>query len=356
MRFLVAFFVTVLVLVGGYVGAGLALLGAPIPAEYWVREMITIKRQLADEIVAPQGRILLSGGSSTLFGVDADAASRRLDRPVFNYGLHAGLGLPSILKAVGGAAKRGDDVVLMLEPAYFRCHPKFTEWQVANLVGWDHDTVAAMGPLDRLELVSAIPPGMLVQMAQAKAQARFSPDRVAVRLAALDDARVLEKFRKRSAPTRFEYSAYHLNDRGDLQRIEGTRFTGRGVSVGAPNTVCEETFRQLAAFRDEMKAKGARLFFANTPYIGTPATVDMGLLRKGEETFRRQMAPLGCVIDRRQDLVFPLDHFFNTALHLNAQGRARRTELLVEALATQVLRGPCGITAAVPAAVPPPAS
>jgi hypothetical protein len=350
MRFLVAFFLTVLVLVGGYVGLGLALLGAPIPAEYWVREMMTIKRQLASEIVAPQGRILVAGGSSTLFGVDAEAASRRLDRPVFNYGLHAGLGLPTILQAVGSAVKRGDDVVLMLEPAYFRCHPRFTEWQVANLVGWDHEAVAAMGPLDKLELVSAIPPAMLVQMVQAKAQLRFSPDSVALRTATLDDARVLQKFRQRPVPTQFEYSAYHLDDRGDLQRIDGTRYSGRGVSVGQPNNVCDDTFARLAGFRDEMKAKGARLFFANTPYIGTPASVDMALLRKGEETFRRQMAPLGCVIDRREDLVFPLDHFFNTALHLNDVGRARRTALLVDALRTQVLGGTCGATASAPAA------
>jgi hypothetical protein len=350
MRFLLAFFLTVLVLVGSYLGLGLALLGAPIPAEYWVREMITIKRQLASELVAPQGRILLGGGSSTLFGVDALAASRQLDRPVFNYGLHAGLGLPTLLQAVGGAARRGDDVVLMLEPAYFRCHPKFTEWQVANLVGWDREAVTAMGPLDKLELVSAIPPAMLVQMVQARAEAHFSPERVAARMATLDDARVLDRFRKRPAPTHFEYSAYHLDERGDLQRIEGTRYSGRGVSVGQPNTVCEDTFARLAAFRDDMQAKGVRVFFANTPYIGTRETVEMSLLHKGEDIFLRQIAPLGCVIDRREDLVFPLDHFFNTALHLNEQGRARRTDLLVKALASQVLRGPCAATTAVPAA------
>lgn len=342
MRFLFAFLLTLLVLVGGYLGLGFALLGAPIPAEYWVREMITIKRQLASEIVAPRGRVLLGGGSSTLFGVDAAEASRRLDRPVFNYGLHAGLGLHSILQAVGDAARRGDDVVLLLEPAYFRCNPKFTEWQVANLVGWDHEAVAAMSPLRKLELLSAIPPGMLLQMAEAMVLIRLEPQRVAARTAVLDDAKVLERFRARPVPTTFEYSAYHLDDRGDLLRTEGTRYSGRGVSVGQPYAVCEDASAMLAAFRDEMKGKGVQVYFANTPYIGTPSTVDLGLLRKGEEAFRRQMAPLGCLIDRREDLVFPLDEFFNTALHLNEQGRARRTQLLVDALSAQALAVSCG--------------
>src|ERR1035437_6583536 len=44
-------------------------LPAPISAEYWVRELIGIKRILANSIVSP--RIIILGGSSTLFSIDA---------------------------------------------------------------------------------------------------------------------------------------------------------------------------------------------------------------------------------------------------------------------------------------------
>ena len=46
------------------------LIDAPIAAEYWIAELITVKRELAKEY-AGKNKIIVAGGSSTLFSVNA---------------------------------------------------------------------------------------------------------------------------------------------------------------------------------------------------------------------------------------------------------------------------------------------
>ena len=56
----------------GYFTAHCAIilfLPAPLPAAYWVREMVVIKRHQAD--LMPSPKIVFLGGSSVLFGIDA---------------------------------------------------------------------------------------------------------------------------------------------------------------------------------------------------------------------------------------------------------------------------------------------
>src|SRR5258705_7873836 len=110
-------------------------LPAPIPAEYWVREMIGVKRMLASSISTP--RIIFLGGSSTLFGIDASQVEEETGIRAMNMGMHAGMRLERVLSVGEDTARRGDILVLALEHIFYNCDRSWNSWQVTNALAWD---------------------------------------------------------------------------------------------------------------------------------------------------------------------------------------------------------------------------
>src|SRR2546430_777789 len=96
------------------------LLPSPISAEYWARELIVVKEKLASMICCSP-RIIFLGGSSTLFGIDAEEVTARIGLPTMNMGLHAGLRLDRVLSVGEHVVRRGDVLVLALEVGYYSC-------------------------------------------------------------------------------------------------------------------------------------------------------------------------------------------------------------------------------------------
>ncbi len=340
MKFIKSFFVSAFVACGVYYLAVVMLVDAPVPAEYWVAEMITIKKELVKEY-AGRRKIIIAGGSSALFGVNAEYASAQLDMPVINFGLHAGLRLEKILQEMSVVVERGDFLILSLEPPYYDCNSKLNSWQVSNIVGWDHDAWKEMNYLEKSEFVSLVSPALLGQMLVAEILKKFYPARISDRLAALDNSLVLSRFRVRTVPAIFKYSAYNLNKHGDMLRAEGSKFKGQGYDFSNPSHVCDKTANHLMGFVDSMRKRGVQVYFANTPYIASEVGLDT--LRRGELSFRQEFTRIGCIIDRREDLVFDRKYFFDTHLHLNVEGRSLRTDLLIKAILNKVLSETCGL-------------
>lgn len=321
-----------------YYAAVLIFIDAPIPTEYWVGEMITIKQELVKKY-AGKTKIIIAGGSSTLFGIDAEYASKQLDMPVINFGLHAGLRLEKILQEASAVVERGDFLVLPLEPPYYDCYKKLSRWQVENIIGWDHDAWEKMDYLEKGKFISLVSPSTFGQMVVADIQRRFLPAKIDDRLTSLDNSLVLSRFRARTMPQVFKYSAYHLDNHGDMLRTEGAQFKGFGRDVSEPRHVCDKTVNLLVNFVDGMKKKGVHVYFANTPYIAVGVGKDE--VRKDEVSFQKEFASVGCFIDKREDLVFDRKYFFNTDLHLNAEGRALRTDLFINAIRKNILSWAC---------------
>jgi len=70
MKFIQSFFISTLIAFISYYTLVLILIDAPVPAEYWVGEMLIIKKELVKKH-AGKNKIIIAGGSSTLFGIDA---------------------------------------------------------------------------------------------------------------------------------------------------------------------------------------------------------------------------------------------------------------------------------------------
>ncbi len=78
----------------------------------------TAKSKWADSLRGPDSTpiTICVGGSATGFGIDADYASRELNWPLVNFGLHAGMGAEVLTGFALSQAKKGDTLVVMLEP------------------------------------------------------------------------------------------------------------------------------------------------------------------------------------------------------------------------------------------------
>jgi len=337
MQFLKSFFVSALIVCVAYFSILFSLIEAPVPAEYWVAEMISVKKEL---IRAQTGnnKIIIAGGSSTLFGIDAEYASAQLGIPVFNFGLHAGLRLEKILREVDTVVEHGDYLILALEPSFYRCYPRWTLWQMNNVVGWDHDAWREMSYFGKIEFAATVSPGLLGQMIIATAQKMLHSPEIGRRLDALDNDLILSKFRARIMSDDFQYSAYNLDAHGDLLGTKGSRIKVPENDLSKPDHICDEAAGQLARFVEKMRVRGVQVYFANIPLY---ARSGLDAMQKGESSFVRELTPIGCIIDKRENIIFDQKHFFNSVYHLNSEGRSIRTDLLIQAIRKNILSGSC---------------
>ncbi|MEO7934281.1 MAG: hypothetical protein ABIT76_14095 [Chthoniobacterales bacterium] len=96
------------------------------PDTRWLLDLVQIKADaLKKSQNAPQ-RILVVGGSSVLFGVDAVLLQKETGRSSINLGLAANLGALFMLGYAEDSAKSGDLVVLSIEPDLFDSAPAAT--------------------------------------------------------------------------------------------------------------------------------------------------------------------------------------------------------------------------------------
>ena len=75
----------------------------------------SIKARAALAETMGTGKIVLAGGSGVRAGLSAKKISTAIDKDVLNFGLHAGLGAPLLLRATREVLEPGDSVILFLE-------------------------------------------------------------------------------------------------------------------------------------------------------------------------------------------------------------------------------------------------
>jgi hypothetical protein len=303
---------------------------SPISAEYWVRELIVIKRMLANSISSP--RIIFLGGSSTLFSIDAKQIEETTGVRAMNMGVHAGMRLEQVLSVGEDVARRGDILVLALEHVFYSCNREpWNGWQVTNALAWDKSYFDRLPLLTRIGAIfSGGSPMLAVKILTAKFGSIIAPEAYAGRFQALAPIDVIwEHYRSGNfRPRTFLYSAYNVDDRGDIQKNIGVEWRGRGIPANEPSNVCHYTLSILANFVARMKDKGVRVLVAHTPYLieGTPRAG----WQEAEANFSRDISSTGAIIlDRREELFLPRAYFFNTELHLNQVGRRERTKIMI---------------------------
>jgi hypothetical protein len=303
---------------------------SPIAAEYWVREMLVVKSRLAESIPSP--RIIFIGGSSVLIGIDAVEVEKETGTPTMNMGLHAAIRLDRILQIGEQMARPGDIFVLSLEHSFYSCDQKYwNDWQVRNALAWDREYFNSFPVETRVKAIySSGEPFLMLDILASKAARVFRPKIYASRMQALaPPEEIWARYQSGELRNSKEvYSAYKVDDHGDWQGISTERFSGPGVLADEPSDICPEELALLTAFVSRMKDKGVRVIFAHTPYLVDGARAEGW--QEAEARFSRSVAITGAeLLDRREELFFPREDFFNTKLHLNENGRRKWTNSIV---------------------------
>lgn len=308
-------------------------LPAPIVSEYWLRELIVIKTMLANSISSP--RIIFLGGSSTLFGIDASQVEKTSGMPAVNMGLHAGMRLERVLLIGEQVVRRGDVVILLLEPNFYSCDENaWNDWQVGNALAWDRQYFDSLPLETRIGAIfSAGSLTMMMRILAGNVESLVAPKHHSERTRALAPGEAISAdYRSGKLRTQnFENSAYNIDDLGDMLNTEGQRYSGLAGRNTEPRDICPSVLATLANFVGQMRDRGVRVVVAHTPYLidGPP---EIGW-REAEARFSSKLASTGAeLLDRREELFFARADFFNTNLHLNQTGRDKRTKIAIEDL------------------------
>jgi hypothetical protein len=102
----------------------------------WTASLYERKTRVAE--AEPSPRILVVGGSGTLFSFDAEIAQHRVGKPVFNFGTHAGLGLSYILDRAARILRPDDTVLLAPEYELLMPDSSANEYAIQMTAFYDH--------------------------------------------------------------------------------------------------------------------------------------------------------------------------------------------------------------------------
>jgi hypothetical protein len=304
-----AFFISllqVIVLTAAMIALIFAAIG-PDPDHYFAGSLLQL------ELIknTPGPRIILVGGSNVSFGLDAEMMEQALDVPVINDGLHAGLGIVP-LRELQKYLRAGDVVIISLEYSMFSSE-SIMEGDLAFLSDWIEYS------LDRIWFLSnpwKQAPSLFATMLQRKVNRKVNTYLFG---GSLDEERSV-----------FIGTKYNAN--GDfIGHLHEASMARRKVPSG-PYPVWEmqeEIFVFLEQFHQMAREKGAEVYFE------PPASRKTNCKNTGEaamasffETFEnRSSIP---VLTPLEELCLPDKYFFDTAYHLNAEGRLLRTERLIE--------------------------
>ena len=304
----------------GVAAAGLPLLNLlllPAPHDLsvaWLRGLWKRKLRWA-QLAGPAPRVLIAGGSSGLFSLDAEVLEARLHRPVYNLSTHAGLGLRFLLNDAREAARPGDTILLCVEDSLYRQDP--------SPVGELEQEVIWSGRFRRLvQLPWPVLIGQLYGQpwtAYRKGWTRRNEAMSAV--GAGGEAPIL-------------YSSTELSARGDFRGQIGPVPAGFAPLGPVLNEgVASGPAAELRGFRQWCERRGVHVL-ATAPAAyrapGTGAKVAQGVSRL--RAFYEEQG-LG-FIEADSVLSLPRELLLDTPLHANSAGR----RVITEALATELQR------------------
>jgi hypothetical protein len=337
MRYLTIFASTVLLTLAGYISLIPILGPTPVVAEYWVNELLVIKRDLVKKLAHTQ-KLIIASGSSTLFSVDTSLLTQALHVPVVNLGMMGGMPLERILAEADAASNPNDTVILALEPEYY-CRVEisdFDEWVLRNAIAWDYVYWNKLSFLDRLSSVRVLGLKFPLEMLQARFDSAYRPEITKQRLFALNEEAVLNKFASAPKIPEHLYSMYSMDTLGNIKNTTDSSYTASPTRADAPLKICAQSLSKISAFIQRQKSKGVSVFFIHTPYVQLN-DLNLAAVALASKEFANTLSPLAPVLDVRADVLFERNLFLNSALHLNSIGRELRTQRLIPVLRDRVL-------------------
>ena len=259
----------------------------------------------------PSPRIILVGGSNVSFGIDAELMQQMLGIPVINDGLHAGLGV-SPLRELEQYLRPGDVVIISLEYQLFSSRDVM-DGDLAFLSDWiEYEP-------ERIQFLSN--PWKEATVLYATMLQRKVNRQVNIYLfgGSLDDVRDV-------------FVGTRYNSNGDfIGHLQQASTPPRRISPEPYplSVVQQDLFIFLKQFHQTARAKGTEVYFEapasrKTNCENTGETTMANFFKQFEE---QTTVPVLIPLDQ---VCLPDKYFFDTAYHLNAEGRRLRTQRLIQ--------------------------
>ncbi len=261
----------------------------------------------------PPPRIVLIGGSGTLFGFDSDAITRATGMETFNYGTNAGLGLDYLLYRAKRVLRPGDKAILVLEYEHYAYDGPREETQIQYVIDRGGDYFSTLPFREKLQYFAAIP---VMRMLKG-IYYRLSP---------------------RDIPLTGVYARENFSKRGDLIDIDVGKRPERDLLrlVNAPpvamNGITPHARRILENFARFAHANGIELFLAPPAILDKPA-YHTDKARAFYRQIEKLARDLGIVaLGDPEAFAMSERDFFDTIYHLHNASRARRTARFIALL------------------------
>lgn len=268
---------------------------------------IADKHQYAQTIHEP--KIVLVGGSNLAFGIASDSIEKALRRPVVNFGLYAGFGLTFVLKEALSEVKKGDVVILCPEYYLRKSGDNFSKQMAVFAYPAADDFIEYKNFIDRLTIKAEF-------YSRYARNLIFLPNRI--KSPSINDT-ISGYFRK----------GFNIN--GDaIAHLNNPPVSPLGDLFDIKDTDYSLEIQEINQFIAEITRKQAKVFW----YY--PSFSQLGYDKNAKKLLVYEkliQVKINCPkINRIKDEIYPLDCFYDTHFHLNAECRLARTEKLIKLL------------------------
>jgi hypothetical protein len=292
-------------------------LGVPTPGSNWCRQMQQKKEAIAAAVEGP--RLLVVGGSSVLFGIQAELIQRETGRPTINLGTHAALGPRYLLHRARAVARPGDTILLALEYELY-------EWGDADGSRWMDaiyvDYLLSSDP----DYFRSLPVARLFEVAMRQ------PIRQLRRA-------VKSRFNPKPIPAVPIYDVANLNANGDLTGHGAAQRPGRNLDVEQPHANLVQglqtnggAWQIVADFCHWAETNQVRVL-ATFPNLAHQPEYDALAGQQApaaiEQFYRAHHVP---IVGTAREAMRPKEDYFDTRYHLTEEAAAERTRRLIAAL------------------------
>lgn len=295
------------------VGTGLSL--PPCYQDSYYAELPVLYRRLTG---SPGKRLILVGGSSVAFGVDADLLERTLARYGYEYtvcpfGLYAAVGVSAMLELSQSQLREGDVVVLAIEPAGEALSGYFGASAFWKCTEEAPELLAAVGPAHRAALAGNYA-GYLQERTAICSSGQFPQGEGA-------------------------YAKSSFDENGNMIFYRAGNVMALGWDTGAPVdlaavSVSPDLARQVSRYCRTARERGAQVYLSFGPVNRSALEGDP---EEGAAAyFRACLDAFGCqAISDPNRYILDIGWFYDSNFHLNSAGAALRTCLLAEDLLAQ---------------------
>lgn len=286
-------------------------LGVPTRSSGWSYEINQKKLRRAASIEKP--KLLLVGGSATLFGIHAELIEQRLDYPTVNMGTHAGLGIAYMLHLAKQVAKAGDTVLLTFEYNTFsfgevRRDSVFVDYMMAR----------------EAEYFRSLPIGAQFEIAMMTTYSRLRRG-------------LKNRFKPEKPPPLTPiYHPSHLNVYGDQLNNEATnRPVYTPLRYGRDGALAFDLLKEMPAvaniseFVSWARANNVRIFATYPNIMDNPAYQTQRAkraLQRVRDAYAQLEVPM---IGSFEESLMPPPAFLDTFYHLTREAARQRTERLI---------------------------